>query len=208
MYISMELLEKAEHRETESLREFRVDVPEGQSGEWSVGRTEVPFDIPMMRMARDGRSPGLGAFTTLRRNGVTIMSDTNAEVHDLRRHLPYLTGHVLVTGLGLGMTVNALLNIPRYAERVDSVTVVEQSPDVVNLCWNKYAGRNAKLVIADAYEYVPARRFDSAWHDIWDDISPENRPLWRRMKAHYAAHMAKPGNQFCWGQDVLRRTGR
>ncbi len=195
------LIEKAMKAQTDHLAEYRVDIPEGESGIWAVRKFTIDMNITILRHMFDGRATGIGEFTALRRNGQVIMSDTNAEIHDLLEHIDDLRGHVLVTGLGLGMTVQALLK----RDSVKSITVIEQSKDVLNLCAGRFKKeKRVRIINADAYTWEPDRKFDSAWHDIWDDISSDRKPEWRRMKQQYRGAVPA-GQQFCWGQSTLAR---
>lgn len=191
---------------------YRVSVPPGKSGEWTIDQFETEMGIGYLRHARDGREPGIGTFTRLthKQYGV-VMSDTAAEIDDLKWYLKELQGNVLITGLGLGMVVHALTTIPRYSENVKSITVVEASRDVIQLSAKHYESSDPRVCVvhADAYEWLPStvhgkKRFDSAWHDIWNDLSEDNKPLFAKMRRHYQPYMRLPKKQFCWGEAYIR----
>jgi spermidine synthase len=99
-------------------------------------------------------------------------------------------GDVLITGLGLGMVVEAILATPAPAH-VRHVTVVEQSPDVIGLVAAQLQaqfGERLQIVEADAYTWVPdsGRVFDTVWHDIWPDPdAPEVDQQIQALRSHY-----------------------
>ena len=105
-------------------------IPEGRSGDWSVERFEMTKDQELMSRLRDGpRYCPAGTYTMLRRCGRLIMSDTPAEIGDLRRFKHAATGSVLINGLGLGIAASMALGQSEVAD----VTVIEKSPDVIAL---------------------------------------------------------------------------
>lgn len=190
---------------------YRVSLPEGERGKWKVSHFETTMGIEYLRDWRDGRSPGLGRHTRLthKLHGV-VMSDTAPEIQDLQRSLLRLRGDVLVTGLGLGMTVHALTKIQKYSDHIRSVTVVEKSRDVYDLVADEYLrDSRVRIYIDDAHQWVPPHgaKYDAAWHDIWNTISSDNLASMRKIKLHYAPFMKSKKSQFCWGEDVINRWG-
>ncbi len=79
------------------------------------------------RYARPGR------YTRLTVDGQLWMTDTDAEMSDHMAFVNHVVaaraGHILITGLGLGMVVHAMLLLPRM-QRVD---VIETDSDVIAL---------------------------------------------------------------------------
>lgn len=158
---------------------YKVDVPEGVSGDWEVKRFIVSKSDAESSTTRDAsRAVPAGEYTMIQRDGCTIMSDTHAEVRD---HLDAihqahrLGGVCLVNGLGLGMVANAMLQ----SEGVIRVEVVEASSDVISLIAPHYEARygdRIKIHHADAFEFAPPDgvRYTVVWHDIWDDICCDN----------------------------------
>lgn len=189
-----------------------VDLPEGRSGEWAVERFTVdPRSASLFNIIHAGpgrRSLRPGTYTRLRRGSTIVMSDTDAERRD---HAPVVrdaAGDVLVTGLGLGMVVAALLARPA----VRRVTVVEASLDVATLVGPTLAARYSDrfaLHLANAYEWRPpaGARWDLAWHDVWDDICEDNLREMARMRRRYARRVP-PGRQLCWAESECREHAR
>lgn len=179
----------------------KVTVPEGESGPWSIIRTGVPNN-PVWAFRERHFQPG--TYTQLRCRGRgLIMSDTPAERYD---HLPFVRaakGRVLISGLGLGMCVGAVLRKPE----VEEVTVLEISDDVIGLVGDHYADSRLTIIHADAMEWRPPRgaEYDAVWHDIWDAICADNLPQIATLNRRYARKTQWRG---CWSQSQLRRQRR
>lgn len=206
-YISS--LEKHGRAEYKKTTPYRVKVPLGSSGPWTIKQFETQMDLAYVRFARDGRPPGLGKFTSLvhERRG-TVMSDTLAEINDLRGYLYDLRGHILISGLGLGMVVNILTKCDPYKDHIQSLTVVEKDADVIKLVADFYRKSDPRITIhhADTFTWQPPKgtKYDAAWHDIWDDICEDNRDEMSKLRRHYQKYVLK-GKQYCWGQNEMER---
>lgn len=95
-------------------------------------------------------------------------------------------GRVVTFGLGLGY----FAYMASEKDSVESVTVVEKSPDVIRL-FEKYIlpqFKNAKkirIIESDAFEYaenvMPGEHFDFAFVDTWRDSS-DGAPMYKKMK--------------------------
>lgn len=196
-------VERREKMLYEQMAPYRVNLPEGKSGKWTVSKFNIECDISMLRFLRDGRSPGLGEFTRLSCEGRgVVMSDTNAEIYDLLPYLQDFKGNVLISGLGLGMAIQALL---QDCPLVETITVIEAEKDVIKLCGKPYEDQGVRIIHADAYTWELDQRFDCAWHDIWDNICSDNKPLFTKIKRHYQKAVPA-GMQFCWGQAALKNS--
>lgn len=107
---------------------------------------------------------------------VPIMSDTPSEINEHSEVIEEASGDVLITGLGLGVIVSALLAKPD----VRTITVVEIDKDVIALTGPYYADEPRVTIInADALKAAEmledeGQHFDYAWHDIWSYISEGN----------------------------------
>lgn len=106
---------------------------------------------------------------------VPIMSDTPSEIRE--HELAFdAVGDVLITGLGLGCIVSALLTKPE----VRSITVVEIDKDVIALTGPYYENEpRVEIVNMDALDAADkfaaeGRWFDYGWHDIWSHIADRN----------------------------------
>ncbi len=103
-------------------------VPAGKSGQWSVTHdvvTKKQADSDRLRsiFSGHGRHAQAGPVVVLRHNGNVVMSDTRDERRDHSWIVRQAKGDCLITGLGLGVVLHALLLKPE----VTSVTVVEST---------------------------------------------------------------------------------
>jgi hypothetical protein len=186
-------LEQAGKYEYERHKRYLVDLRSGTSGAFRVRKRNVKCDLHYTRLWRDGRPPGIGQFTYLQhQDRGTIMSDTVPEVLDVLAFVTRLRGNILITGLGLGMAVH-ILRLPEFRKQVASITVIEKEADVIRLVADRYKSRKVRVIHADAMEWTPDRRYDVAWHDIWD-VNPTG-PEQRAIKARYRSYVSE---QFCW----------
>ena len=173
--------------------EYKVDVPERQSGDYCVERFEVTEDDAKWErlrsiMAYSARSVPVtpGWYTRLVKGSGLLMSDTPAEVQDHLEAIARAKGHVLINGLGLGVVVQAMLEKPE----VEHVTVIEVSPDVIALVGSHYKerfGDRLDIIEADALTWQPPKgiRYDVVWHDIWDSICTDNLPDMHKLHRKY-----------------------
>lgn len=187
-----------------------VSVPLGKSGRWEVSHYETEIGIELMRLMRDGRGPGLGRYTRLSCKGTgTFMTDTPAEMDDLKRQLiPWARGAVLVSGLGLGLTLKLLsrkFEGGQAKHPVTHITVLEKSPDVIKLVAPSYNWPQVRIIEADCFTWEPDRKFDTAWHDIWPDMCADYLPEMTKLRKRFARAMTGPRRQFCWAEHYMRR---
>jgi hypothetical protein len=188
---------------------YKVDVPEGKSGNWSVEKFTVSKEDSnrdRMMAAINPRSMGRftppGTYTQLKRGGTIIMSDTPDEIRD---HIYFITrayGNVLIAGLGLGMVLNAVAT----NHDVEKVTVVEQSADVIKLVADHYRakpyGHKLEIVNADIFDWKPAKgvTYDHSWMDIWDNLCTDNLDEMAILNRKFARICKSKG---CWGRELL-----
>lgn len=187
---------------------FKVTLPEATSGSWSIQRFEVKVDIQAMRCWRDGRPIPPGIYTKLVQAGGAglFMSDTPAELNDAAPILRQAAGHVLITGLGLGMIPLALL----AGDKVEQITVVEKEGDVIKLVSSAFEGLPVAVIHADAFEWKPPAGtvFDWAWHDIWPDMCSDYIPEFAVLRRRFSRFMAAPDRQLVWCEYEMRRSLR
>ena len=113
-------------------------------------------------------------------------------------------GDVLITGLGLGLVVASMLELPGC--RVKQVVIIERSADVIGLVApaleNRY-GEQFEVINADAFEWLPppGQRFSVAWHDIWPNPhEPGVLAEAERLESRYQTCCDWQGN---WVRDYL-----
>jgi hypothetical protein len=193
---------------------YKVNVPTGEIGPYKVERFEVSKDAADLYSLQQmfsgsgavGRVPA-GTYTRLVRGNTLVMSDTPSEIRD---HLPATRrarGRCLINGLGIGMVLQAFLKKPE----VEHVTVIEKAPEVIELVGRHYLGRYGSerltIIEADAYAYKPPRgeKYDTVWHDIWDDICTDNLPLMTKLHRKYGRRTVWQGS---WKKEFLKRYKR
>lgn len=185
------------------MEQYKVDVPEGVSGNWEVSKFEVIKNaIGGISYALHGRPVPPGTYTRLMKKGAfdPMMSDTPAEIGDLLDFIHRAKGECLLNGLGLGVVLKAILAKPE----VTHVDIVELEQDVINLVWPTYRdGNRVTLHHADAFtiQWPKEKRWDCAWHDIWPSLCTDNLPEIARLKHKYAR---KVKYQAAWVEDLLR----
>lgn len=170
-------------------------VPPGRSGDWQVRKVHLPESTrsPVADTRPDCFRFRPGTYTELCQGGITFMTDLYDEWWTQRSAIDRVLavgGDVMVTGLGLGLVVDAMLD---PGSPVGEVTVVEQSADVIALVgpWlvARHPGR-VQIVHADAYAWVPpaGKRWGTVWHDIWPDpLAAEVDAQMAALERHYAA---------------------
>lgn len=165
---------------------IEVDVPCGVSGDWRVEEFSVSdFDSRMSYIRSARRGVPSGDYKRLMRGGMVVMSNTKAEIID---HLEFIRqakegGHILINGLGLGVALKEILT----SDKVESVTVIENSKDVINLVAEYFSDPRVQIINADAYEWQPpkGKRYSVVWHDIWDSICADNLPEMTKLHRKY-----------------------
>jgi hypothetical protein len=182
---------------------FKVNIPEGRSGDWKIERYSLTEDEARFASMR-GRSIRAGTYTGLFNRNAIWMSDTPGEIRDHIGFCQDAHGRVLITGLGLGMAIAVLLRKPN----VTHVTVIEKSEDVIRLVAEHLPEQSKLNVIhADAFEYSPSKedRFDFAWQDIWQHICVDNLEEITRLKRKWCRRV---GSQSAWVEGTLRRQAK
>jgi len=187
---------------------IEIDVPDGTSGDWSVSTftvTEKDARFENMRAACSfsGRWIMAGTYKRLMWRSRVVMSNTPAEIgdhysfiHEARRR----GGHILINGLGLGACLKAVLE----SNKVERVTVIERSPDVIKLVAPTHTVDDRVQVIeANAYTYMPPKgvRYTTVWHDVWDTICADNLPGMHRLHRKYGRRTDWQGS---WARELIR----
>jgi hypothetical protein len=138
--------------------------------------------------------------------GETWMTDTQAELIDhipVVDHVYYHGGYVLILGLGLGIVVQAMLDMPQ----VEGCTVVDCSSDIIALVgphYKKRYGDRLNIVEADAMTWEPDHLYSAVWADIWPTLSGDNLAAVKRLKKRYESH----GWFGAWAVDIIRARSR
>ena len=144
------------------------------------------------------------SFPAIREDGRIWMTVTPNEINTIQPAVKQSSGKVLTYGLGLGYyAFHCLLK-----ETVESVTVVEKNPAVIDvftrLLLPFFPRKDALHIIqADAFDYaasvMPGEGYDTVFTDLWRDVA-DGIPLYKRMKA-----LETPGpNYLYWIEKTLR----
>lgn len=184
----------------------KVDVPEGESGEWKVSCfTPEGFSAQLHNLKQPGRQLVVGeTYTQLTHCGDVVMSDTPAEINDLWPFNRHLRGRLLINGLGLGVVLQGALD----TRAVLHVTVIELSASVIALVARHYEARygseRLNIINADALDWAPPKgvRYDAVWHDIWDNICGDN---WEPMKKLHRKYGRRCAWQDSWCRALVKR---
>lgn len=177
-----------------SVEYFHSEVPEGSAGAWVIERVLIPqreYD-PAADPRPDCFKFRPGFYTMLRREETQFMTDLYDEWWTQRAAIEQAVrrgGEVVITGLGLGLVAESILLHP--LSRVERITIVELSPDVVRLVapylCSRYPGK-VDVIESDAFTWQPppGRRFTVGWHDIWPDpYKAENEGEINRLEQRY-----------------------
>jgi hypothetical protein len=203
-----------------NFRDMAKVVPEGEKGDAKVKHytiSEREAQASRLRMMATGgreQAANVGTFAQLFVGGQLVMSDTDMERDTNRSFVGGARGKVLVAGLGLGLI---LLPVLRKA-KVEHVTVVELSQDVINLVEphvRRAAGNAAaeKLAViqADIFDWKAPKgaRYDVIYFDIWPTLCTTNLKEMTRLHRKFGCRKAKGGWMDSWGRyDLLRMQGR
>jgi len=193
-----------------TLPEYRpCQVPAGRSGDWAILKVELPARATPFDSRPDCFRYRPGRYTELRQAGVTFMTDLHDEWWTQRTAIErarQVGGKVLVTGLGLGLVVEAMLAEPSPS-RIEQVLVVERSADVIALVAEHLrtaCGERVEIIHADAFSWRPASaiRFDTVWHDIWPDpLAADVDSQIEALRHHHAPWSVWQG---FWPEDYRR----
>lgn len=195
---------------------FRVDeIPEYKGVDWEISKFSIRrHDIETLRAMFIGRPIPPGDYTRLHyrvpeghqdwsctRNYAVMMSDTPAEMLDAYEFVTKAHHNVLVAGLGLGCVIKPLM----ANKRVEHVTVMEQSEELIKAVGPHYNRFGAKLRIihTDAFTWKADRKFQCAWFDIWLHMSGDNLPEMKKLKEKYKARYTR-----CWSEDWLKQQAK
>ena len=192
-----------------------VDVPEGQVGDWVVGKMTLDEEQSMATMfSMKDRMVPAGSYTRLKEGGTLYMSDTPTEMGD---HVPLIKAlmdgggvqRVLVFGLGLGMVMEMIMEAHNTGRLcIDHVLFVEKSQDVIDLVAPHYLAKypdQFEVVCADAFDYEPGSEcYEAVWIDIWASPDPEYACDAELLMDTWRDHTDWVG---CWMEDALFSRG-
>ncbi|WP_150273302.1 hypothetical protein [Paenibacillus tepidiphilus] len=181
----------------------------------AVGSSELKYEAyqpyegfvcnDILRTAEGRQLPQIGFFAeefrfpAILENGRIWMTITPNEIATMHEAVEQAHGHVLAFGLGLGYYAY----MASEQERVESVTVVEINPHVIQL-FNEHVlpqfgnAHKIKVVQADAFAFaeaeLPKGQYDYVFTDLWHDVS-DGIDLYLRMKTY---EPLSPGAEFVY----------
>lgn len=173
----------------------------------SFGAARIVHDSPdmltKMRAARDGQPLNADTYTRLIVDGTLWMTDAEFECWTNSGFVRSAKGDVLIAGLGLGLVVEPLLK----SSQVESVTVLEISPDVIALIGPVYDHIKLSIIKADARTWeVPKKAYDTIYLDIWADVpNSDNKDEIAALKKRYRPALKKGGTMSAWCESYARR---
>jgi len=191
-----------------------IDLPEGTSGALRLGHKILTGVYPIVGM-RQAFLRGVRPVSAklcgrrvhvLSEDGAGVwMTDMPEELEQIAaviRELPPV-GRVLIGGLGLGVLPAVILAAPF----VDSITVVEKSPDVIRLCRPRgpaAEGVSVNVVCSDIAEFLAScPAFDSYYLDTWQGTNEGEwwqtvMPLRRIIANRWGRRKV-----WCWAEDIM-----
>lgn len=170
--------------------------------------TEEMANLDKLRAAlnpqRGDRSIDPGTFTKLTVDGALWMTDTPAEIRDLRTVDEAMSESwsVLIVGLGLGVVLHRAIT----AHHVGRIDVVEVDKRIIHAVGPHYywlaKKHDVDLAIhrADIHDWQPERgpRWDVGWFDIWRDINDLDMPEVKRLRDRFRRRLGWSG---AWAQN-------
>ncbi len=125
-------------------------------------------------------------------NGCCVMNDLPGQEELINSPLlEQARGDVLITGLGIGYVLVPILAKPE----VRTVTVIEKCQDVIDLVLPYIRHPKLKVVLADAFEWVPDSTFDTMWFDIY----PHTEEVGGILLKRYAPYLRSGG----WAKSIF-----
>lgn len=195
----------------------RVRIPEVRDGNWELRQESYKayrgVIVGDMVTGEDMREYApLGFFTeefrfpAVLEDGNEWMTLTPVDLDTCEEAIEGARGRVVTFGLGLGYYAF----MASEKTEVESVTVIEKSPDVIRL-FERYIlpyfkhREKVRIINADAFEYaervMPAEGYDFAFVDTWRDAG-DGAPMYMRMKA--LEHLSPKTEFSYWIEGFLR----
>lgn len=185
-------------RYTENPYYKNVKIENVKDGDWELRlESYAPYRAVIagdMIMGEDYREvPPLGFFAerfdfpAVLEGGNEWMTLTPVDLDTCEEAIAAAHGRVVTFGLGLGYYAYMVARKPE----VESITVVEKSPDVIRL-FEKHIlpyfdhPEKLRIICADAFVYaereMPKEKYDFAFVDTWRDAS-DGAPMYEKMRA-------------------------
>lgn len=177
----------------------KCPIPEGRYGKFLIRKHVVPTDltIPLEDAFHFVAFDDEIAITELHEPKIGIpisprtiwMSDTPMEIRTCSNIVDGSYGDVLVVGLGLGIMIQMLEEIPE----VKSISVVEREKDIINMNM-PYLGNDIIVWRDDARKFYTHQKYDTILVDIYPTISHDNIPLMNKVDENMRK-LLRPGGE-------------
>ncbi len=153
---------------------IQVNIPAGVSGDFEIAHYTNQTTDRQWQLYLDMKNESHTNYCVLIKDDcpMPIMQDSTAEYNEHQWLWDNAVGDVLIAGLGIGMVNEFLINAPN----ITSVTIVENSQDVIDLVWPHCAKDNRfNLIKADIETWTPPA--NSHWNVMWFDTWCSDNPL-------------------------------
>lgn len=191
------------------------NIPIGQSrnkGDVVISTFEFKAsDDPLFNLRAIRDSGGMtamddGKFVRLVIGRELVMSDTRMERNSNWEFCSIAHGRVLIAGLGLGLILHNL----QHPERIQEITIIEKSQDVIDLVSPLFLHLPIKYIHADILEWKPQKgeKFDVIYFDIWSTITEENLTEIRLLHNRFKHYLNREGGQHwmnSWMKEFLQQ---
>lgn len=156
----------------------------GRSGTAEI-RIDSPSPLERLRGSLNGQPLGREKYTRLLVDGRTMMTDAEFERLSNLKFVDHARGDCLIAGLGIGLIIKPA------SVKCSSVTVIENNQGVIDLVGPSFPG--ITLLLADAEYYIPERKYDSIYLDIWPDFNEDVVAEAADLKRRYRRYLSKGG---------------
>jgi len=157
--------------------------------------TEVDFYAKKI-----GLKPGDYVRLVNKKTHALLMSNTNMEKRTNEDFVECAKGDVLIGGLGIGLIILAIQDKPE----VTSITVIEKSPEVIELITSQIKfNKKVKVINDDVFSWIPKTKYDVAYMDIWSYINSDvyyNEMVPLMDKFREALYSPRFGFNRCWAE--------
>lgn len=138
----------------------------------------------------------------LQEDGEVWMSDTPFEQEGIVIPVALAKGHVLTSGLGLGL----FPHLVTYKQEVKVVDIVEKEEKVIKLVFDQIKTPKMRVIQDDIYHYLETipTRYDFIYLDVWADYIGPIKDVDRAVSL--AQKCLKPGGEVrVWLQELISR---
>jgi len=171
-------------------------IPEGESGDYSIQHCTTTTGSGSWLNYVNYKEITGGPYTVLSKKygkaWLNIMQDTEREYAEHDWLVSRMSGDILLGGLGIGM-----IHIPLLASSdVTSVTIIENSQDVIDLVWDHCAKDDRFTLIHDdinTWDIPEGSNWDVGWFDSWITSDEKLSNYVARMNQKYGSCITEIG---------------